>query len=207
MSPITYRIAACFVLTLGLAALPCCGRSKPAVSVPARPTTHPHVLTGDRFDNAQPNSLEDAYTEDDHLSYGGYDIERSFDPQKGASIATIKRDGKVLIAFRNGGQGKESTRFGLFPLIGGEARQLVIQQHTGGAHCCWIYKIYELTPNLRLLYDSELYGAGNSSYRHSPCSVKAAQKYGVAQRFCFIISIWAARNAADGRIPSCSIPR
>src|SRR5262245_65091055 len=58
MSPITYRIAACFVLTLGLAALPCCGRSKPAVSVPARPTTHPHVLTGDRFDNAQPNSLE-----------------------------------------------------------------------------------------------------------------------------------------------------
>jgi hypothetical protein len=161
MSPITYRIAASFVLTLGLTAFPSCGRSKPAVSVPARPTTQPQVLAGDRFDDAQPNSLEDAYTEDDHLSYGGYEIERSVDPQKGASIATIKRDGKVLIAFRNGGQGKESTRFGLFPLIGGGARQLVIQQHTGGAHCCWVYKIYELTPNLRLLFDSELYKSGD----------------------------------------------
>ena len=45
------------------------------------------------------------------------------------------------------------------------------------------------------------------NHRHSPCIVKAAQKYGFAQRFCFIISSCAARIAAAGRIPSFSIPR
>lgn len=93
----------------------------------------------------------------DKLSYAGYDIERRFDQANDVSLATIKKNGKPLLKFSNAGSGIDSTEIGLFPFIGGEPKQLFTMQYTGGAHCCWIYQIYELTPTLRRLFDGEEY--------------------------------------------------
>src|SRR5262245_39502419 len=78
--------------------------------------------------------LEAAYVEGDKLSYENYDVERSTDTRGLESTATIKKNGRIIASLRNGGFGKESTRFGLFSLLGGESKQLVIMQYTGGAH-------------------------------------------------------------------------
>jgi hypothetical protein len=103
-------------------------------------------------------SLDDMFIEGDRLSYAGYDVERSYDSEEKVSSAVIRKEGKTVVALRDGGLGPESTEIGLFPFRGGETKQLVIMQYTGGAHCCSIYRIYELTPKLRLIFNDEEYG-------------------------------------------------
>jgi len=120
-------------------------------TVPA--TTNDHVQVAD--DKVDP--LEAAYIDGDKLSYKGYDIERTTDDGDRLSTATIKKKGRIIATLRNGGLGKDSTRFGLFSFLGGESKQLVILQYTGGAHCCWIYKIYDFKPNLHEIFDDENY--------------------------------------------------
>jgi len=112
--------------------------------------------------------LEAAYIEGDKLSYQGYDIERSTDDSGRLSAATIKKNGRFIATLRNGGLGKESTRFGLFSLLGGESKQLIILQYTGGAHCCWTYRIYDFQPNLHVIFDDENYGLDYLGYELHP---------------------------------------
>jgi hypothetical protein len=102
-------------------------------------------------------SLEAAYIEGDKLSYAGYDVERSFDTAEKQSSARIKKDGRTLDTVCCGGLEKVTTRFGLFPFLGKKTKQLVIMQYSGGAHCCWSYKIYELSPSLRTLFNGKQY--------------------------------------------------
>jgi hypothetical protein len=112
--------------------------------------------------------LEAAFIDGDKLSHAGYDIERRSDADGRQSSAIIKRNGRTIVRLNNGGLGNESTRIGLFPFLGGENRQLAILQYTGGAHCCWIYKIYDFTPRLRLIFDDENYGIDHIGYELHP---------------------------------------
>jgi hypothetical protein len=129
----------------------------------------------------QSEELDAIYIKGDMLSVAGYSVERSFDPRTKLSSAIIKRGGKVLARFRNGGLGKESTEFGLFPFLGRDSKQLVILQYTGGAHCCWIYKIYELTPRLRSLFDGEDYGIDSIGYTLTPVDIDKDGQYEFTQ--------------------------
>lgn len=116
----------------------------------------------------QVDPFEAAYIDGDKLSYQGYDVERSSDAAEHQSFATIKKKGRTIATLRNGRLGKESTRFGLFPLLGGASKQLVILQYTGGAHCCWTYRIYDFHPKLRVIFDDESYGLDYLGYELLP---------------------------------------
>ena len=138
-------------------------RSGPGVPEPAgavarlQPASQPRPAQSPAPSEDTSSPLEAVYVKSPKWSYAGYDIERSFDGATGESAATISRDGKVLATHENGGMGEDSTQTGLFPFLGGETKQLVVMQYTGGAHCCWIYHIYELSPRLRLIFDGDEY--------------------------------------------------
>lgn len=52
------------------------------------------------------------------------------------------------------------NHFGIFPLLSEDGKQLVIEQYTGGAHCCTHYWIYDLRIEPVLIYRSEDYYVG-----------------------------------------------
>jgi len=107
-----------------------------------------------------PKILDSVFTKGDTLLYKGYEVTRSYDSQTGAWFATLKKGGKVLALFKKGGYLKRMTSFGLFPFLGRETRELIIEQYSGGAHCCWTYWIFNLLPEYEIIYDSEEYPVG-----------------------------------------------
>jgi hypothetical protein len=109
------------------------------------------------------SALEKIYTKDDRLSYEGYIMEKSQVKGEDSWMATLKKGNHVVAKFENGWN-KEWTSFGLFSFTGGEPKQLVVEQYSGGAHCCYSYWIYELSPSLRLLFNNEKYGTGNQLF-------------------------------------------
>lgn len=125
--------------------------------------------------------FEAVFIHGDKLSYEGYDVERSSDVADRQSFATIKKKGRIIATLRNGGLGKESTRFGLFSLLGGASKQLVILQYTGGAHCCWTYRIYDFHPNLRVVFDDESYGLNYLGYELVPRDIDGDGKFELTQ--------------------------
>lgn len=109
--------------------------------------------------------IEDVFVKADSLSYKGYQVTRSYNPAAEKSWATVKKNGRVIV--RHGlGEGLnkiEATRFGLVSLLGGGTKQLIIQQYSGGAHCCNSWWIYDLYPEFRLIYSSDDYSIGDAS--------------------------------------------
>jgi DnaJ domain len=89
----------------------------------------------------------------DKLSYAGYEVEKSLNSTKKKSVATIKKNGVTLVSLESDNESKHAIQIGLFPLLGKEIKQLIIQEWTGGPSCCYIYKIYELIPTMRLIFD------------------------------------------------------
>jgi hypothetical protein len=100
--------------------------------------------------------IERLYVQGDVLSYRGYQVSRRYNPKTGQSWATVKRNGKVLARHSSEGE-KGLTRFGIFSLLGGNTKQLVIEQSSGGAHCCNSWWAYDLYPEFRLAFRSDSY--------------------------------------------------
>lgn len=130
---------------------------------------------------AQVDPFEAIYIDGDKLSYQGYDVERFSDAADRLSFATIKKKGRIIATLRNGGPGKESTQFGLFSLFGDASKQLVILQYSGGAHCCWTYRIYDFHPNLRVIFDDESYGLDYLGYELVPQDIDGDGKFELTQ--------------------------
>jgi hypothetical protein len=108
---------------------------------------------------AHAQTLERSFVKGRRLSYNGYRVERVVDESAGESRAVISRAGRELARLNDGAPRDDATRVGLFPLLGrGGGRQLVVEQYTGGAHCCTVYRVYDLGPELRLLFDGDEYG-------------------------------------------------
>src|SRR5215204_1277296 len=116
--------------------------------------------------NEEPKLMSDVFVTTDTLTEGDYSvvklkkkvkIEETPDLTE-VSYAVLKRKGKVLAKFDGVYFGLGNvTEFGLFPFLGGNARQLVVSQTIprGGRH--WIVN---LSPNFRVIYDSADYGVG-----------------------------------------------
>ena len=158
------------------------------VSAPPAESLSPVRVPGNANDQTkheqvakQVDPFEAAYIDGDKLSYQGYDVERSTDAADRQSFATIRKKGRTIATLRNGGFGKESTRFGLFSLLGGASKQLVILQYTGGAHCCWTYRIYDFHPNLRVIFDDENYGLDYLGYELLPRDIDGDGKFELIQ--------------------------
>ncbi len=107
--------------------------------------------------------LDAISTTSDLLKYKGFRIERAYLKHDRTSTATIKRGARVLARHSKGEDrfGHDSTFFGLTPLLGGNEKQLIVAQFTGGAHCCYQYWIYELRPKFRLIFDGTEYEIGD----------------------------------------------
>jgi hypothetical protein len=111
----------------------------------------------------KPLLLNKICTSSDRLEYKGYEVSREYDQRAEKSKVTIKKDGRVL-GGHNNGEGLaniEASCFGLYPVLSGKTEQLVIVQTSGGVHCCYSYRIYDLDPTFRLLFDSEKYPIGD----------------------------------------------
>ena len=108
---------------------------------------------------AQIVNLEDLYVKGNKVSYNGYEVTRSFNEREQLSWASIRKGGRVVASFKDGGgPSLDFTNIALFSLLGGESKQLIINQHSGGAHCCNSVWIYDLSgPRLRKLYDNLTY--------------------------------------------------
>lgn len=115
------------------------------------------LLYGSIIVGAQP--LEKIYTTGERLSYRGYTVTRTFNSVTGKSYVVVKRGRKILARHSQGeGLGMiDSSHIGLFPFLGGQGKQLIIEQSSGGAHCCYSRWIYELTPSFKLIFNSDSY--------------------------------------------------
>jgi len=105
---------------------------------------------------AHAQTLERVFIKGSRLTYGGYTITREIGG--GESRAVISRGRRELARLVSGAPRTDATRVGLFPLLGTRGRQLIVEQDTGGAHCCSIYRVYDLGANLRTLFDGDEYG-------------------------------------------------
>jgi hypothetical protein len=106
------------------------------------------------------SALDKVFTKGDSLAYKGYVIEKAQTKGEDSWFAALKRGNKTVAKFE-GGWNKEWTNFGLFPFVSDEPKQLVVEQYSGGAHCCYSYWIYDLSQNARLIFDNGKYGTGN----------------------------------------------
>ena len=88
------------------------------------------------------------------LTYNGYTVRRTFDEDKQLSSVAIRKQNRLLKIHKIEMMYQWSSCFGLAPILGTNRQQLVIVQNQGGAHCCYHYFIYDLSP-MRLLFNSD----------------------------------------------------
>lgn len=124
-----------------------------------------------------PRQLNDIFVDGDRLSYNGYEVLRlnkqvkyRYPDENGrnrsdlieVSYAIVKRNNRTLATFDGVyfGMGN-ATDFGLFPLLGGDSKQLIVSQTIprGGRH--WVVG---LSPKFRVLFDSGDYGVGREEF-------------------------------------------
>lgn len=110
---------------------------------------------------ASAQSLESVFTKGDRLVYQGYEIIRSAKPGADSWTITIKKNGKTVESFETGyTMSKNWSQMGLFNFLGGQRKQLIVEGYSGGAHCCWEYRIIDLSPTYRVIYDSNDWDVG-----------------------------------------------
>jgi hypothetical protein len=107
---------------------------------------------------ASAQTLERVFIKGARLTHGGYVVTRAVVEREGESRAVISRGGRELVRLTDGAPRDYATRIGLFPFLGRGVKQLVVEQYTGGAHCCTVYHVYDLGAELRTLFDGGEYG-------------------------------------------------
>jgi hypothetical protein len=107
---------------------------------------------------ASAQTLERVFIKGARLTHGGYVVTRTVAEREGESRAVISRGGRELVRLTDGAPRDYATRIGLFPFLGRDGKQLVVEQYTGGAHCCTVYHVYDLGAELRKLFDGDEYG-------------------------------------------------
>lgn len=89
--------------------------------------------------------------------YRNYKVTTTYDGNNYTQRAEISRSGKVvaLIDPYETTLSSEAMRVRFQSLLGSGTKQLVISQSSGGAHCCNLYRIYDLYPRFRLIFISD----------------------------------------------------
>jgi hypothetical protein len=125
------------------------GQAEPEVNTTVEETTEEP--------DEDPNPLEKVWVKDKSLFYKGYKITKEcdrIDDEFSTCWLKIRKNGKVLDAVEANYARENWLRFGLFNFLGGKDKQLVVHTYSGGAHCCYDYRIYDLDPGFRKIYDS-----------------------------------------------------
>jgi len=152
-------------LLLALAAL-----SQTACAARAVPPQAPEALTPLPVAKAAPAEVNigDSLVREDELTYKGYTVRKYYKDVREREVpggrvevayAALERGGKTVRSFDAGvysGFGN-SVKFGLFPFLGGEEKQLVISQDAPRAGAQWVVS---LSPRPRVIYDGPAFEAG-----------------------------------------------
>ncbi len=96
----------------------------------------------------------------DSVAVAGYVIKGSVEApytEDERSVITISKDGHLLREFPNVPIDPDWNNFKVESLLGKGSKQLIIEQYSGGAHCCWTYFILDLSANLHVIYDDSIY--------------------------------------------------
>ena len=155
-----------------------CGES-PAVSQPA-PSAEVQLTPSSTPSNKFPESVAIAYTEKDSLSYKGFEVNKRYkmvefegvpNPERN-SYAILMKNGKVLKRFEGLDYPLGNlTDFGLFSFLGGDDKQLVVEQ---SIHKGWRHWIVDLSSEARIIFDSSDYGV---SYELNPIDIDGDGTY------------------------------
>lgn len=125
---------------------------------PAVPETRPAASPSGSHAEAEPQPIDSILTNENVLSYKGYTITKL---QKEATIegtktklsyAVLKKGESVVATFdRLRHPMGNATMFGLFPFLGGENKQLIVEQSVPRN---WSHWIVNLDPDFKLIFDS-----------------------------------------------------
>lgn len=111
-------------------------------------------------DNEDP--LENIWKDADYFEINGVSITRRCTPTEVKNREdcklTLANKGETVKELANAFGRKYWLRYGFFNLLNSGTEQLVLFEYSGGAHCCYEYVIYDLSPKLRMIYDSSEFG-------------------------------------------------
>src|SRR5215813_3512412 len=156
------------IILIALCVLGCKKSAADPQKAPSAPDArHSPQATPTTSASAQPEEIlmSDIFTSEESLSYNGFKIsklesiaKRSKSEQIEFSYAVIKKNGRVFAKFDSFRDGlMNATDIGLFPLLGGKTKQLIISQTLPRTGRHWIV---ELSANPRVLFDSGDYEVG-----------------------------------------------
>lgn len=103
---------------------------------------------------------DEVLQDQDTLLYKGFLIRRTEIPAKSGSSAyglEISRNGNLYYRHSETVAQKEFIEMGLAALLGDDNKQLIIQQFTGGTHCCWNSWVLDIGDSVRILFRSKDY--------------------------------------------------
>jgi len=89
--------------------------------------------------------------------YRGYNILKTHDTTDSAEDVyslIISRNDSIKFRTKVGVEDSSRVSYVIYPLIPNGRKQIIIEEHTGGAHCCHLYWILDLGDTIRILYHS-----------------------------------------------------
>jgi hypothetical protein len=107
--------------------------------------------------NVRTNKLQDIAKGEGALVYRGYKVTAHIDPKSIRSIVTVRRGRRLLVRLDEDATSawlRPAVQIALYRILGKRAKQLIVSQDSGGAHCCYSLMIYDLLPRFRMIYDS-----------------------------------------------------
>ena len=114
--------------------------------------------------------------------YAGYEIRKSEDEKKKEIEITVTKNRKKFLSYKVEQMlSVQSLDIALFPFLSQKSKQLVSMEYSGGAHCCWGYKIYELSPKFRKIFDGDNYGMDWVGYELHPIDIDKDGTYEFTQ--------------------------
>lgn len=163
-------------LSLTLLALQGCGPHGPAPRASELSAAPTRQVAAPEADGTKGPEVSDIFVEGDELTFDGYVVRKlrkrvTFEDPSDVkpetesrpltaecSYAVLKRRGRVLATFDSvcGGFGN-GTRFGLFPFLGGDEKQLLVSQDVPRGGTQWVVS---LSRGFRVIFDGDEFGVG-----------------------------------------------
>jgi hypothetical protein len=100
------------------------------------------------------------YSQDPAVRVGAFEVRKTRDLNTSRWHVEILRDGALLFRSANGAKTAEDLLLATFPLLGGEKKQIVIEEFTGELFCCTYNYVLKADTGLDVLYSSTQYPVG-----------------------------------------------
>jgi hypothetical protein len=132
------------------------GTAEASPAVDATPEPTEAEWTDPLLVNLRTTRLKDIAQGEGTLWYRRYRVSAYFDSKSLKSVVTVGRRGRILARLKEDAPPawlRPAVQMALFRLLGKKAKQLIVVQDSGGAHCCYSLMIYDLIPRFRIIYD------------------------------------------------------